>query len=253
MEPEYIKCSGCKCLRHIVDEYEIYKGTRRKNCLKCKEKRNKNKINWKCEHGRLKYSSKECGGSGNCEHGNRKITCKECGGSQICEHNRVRSKCVDCDGGSICEHKHHKDSCVKCKFIEMSGDEKAIYLESKKPKRCKHGITPSSCYKCNSMVHFRQMINRKPMQYLQQHKRKTGLQYLGCTTDEYIKYVESLFIEGISWENYKTKWDMSIKVPWYDNENRITGDDEILANLELIEESLNYKNTCIYVKLIGKI
>jgi hypothetical protein len=136
----------------------------------------------------------------------------------------------------------------------MSDDEKAIYLESKKPKRCKHGITPSACYTCNSMVHFRQMINRKPMQYLQQHKRKTGLQYLGCTTDEYIKYVESLFIEGISWENYKTKWDISIKVPWYDNENRITeGDDEILANLELIEESLNYKNTCIYVKLIGKI
>jgi hypothetical protein len=39
MTAEYVKCSGCKNLRHETDEYEIYKGVRRKTCLKCKEKR----------------------------------------------------------------------------------------------------------------------------------------------------------------------------------------------------------------------
>ena len=38
METQYIKCSGCRCLR-AEEEYEMYKGTRRKSCLKCKANR----------------------------------------------------------------------------------------------------------------------------------------------------------------------------------------------------------------------
>ena len=75
MATEYVKCSGCKCLRHITDEYEVYKGTRRKTCLTCKENRNKNK----CKHGKAKCKCKECGGSRICEHGREKNLCKECG------------------------------------------------------------------------------------------------------------------------------------------------------------------------------
>ena len=40
----------------------------------------------KCEHGRQRSRSKECGGSSICEHGRRRSACKECGGASICEH-----------------------------------------------------------------------------------------------------------------------------------------------------------------------
>lgn len=48
METEYIKCPSCKCQRHITDEFEVYKGQRRKTCLKCKENRKRYKVN--CEY-----------------------------------------------------------------------------------------------------------------------------------------------------------------------------------------------------------
>ena len=53
----------------------------------------------KCEHGRVRYSCKDCGGSGICEHGRRRTVCKDCGGGSICEHGRRRSTCRDCGGG----------------------------------------------------------------------------------------------------------------------------------------------------------
>lgn len=48
----YIKCSGCNCLR-AEDEYEVYKGTRRKNCLKCKEKRAKKRVKLSYQNGKI--------------------------------------------------------------------------------------------------------------------------------------------------------------------------------------------------------
>ena len=40
----FIKCPRCKCMRDIED-FEIYKGIRRKSCLKCKENNAKYKTN----------------------------------------------------------------------------------------------------------------------------------------------------------------------------------------------------------------
>ena len=39
----------------------------------------------------------ECGGFQICEHGRIRSTCKECGGSQL-EHGRERRKCKECGG-----------------------------------------------------------------------------------------------------------------------------------------------------------
>ena len=33
-----------------------------------------------------------------CEHGRQRYTCKQCGGGGICEHGRLRGKCGDCRG-----------------------------------------------------------------------------------------------------------------------------------------------------------
>ena len=62
----------------------------------------------RCEHGRVKHTCKECGGSGICKHGRQKSSCKECGGSGICEHGRQKSTCKECGWSDICEHGRQK-------------------------------------------------------------------------------------------------------------------------------------------------
>ena len=52
----FIKCSRCKCMRDVVD-YEIYKGIRRKSCLKCKitNKEQKDKTNTTKDNDLTRY------------------------------------------------------------------------------------------------------------------------------------------------------------------------------------------------------
>ena len=88
--------------------------------------------NKKCEHGRVRYSCKDCGGSGNCEHGRERSKCKDCGGSGICEHGRHRYNCKDCGGGGMCEHGRRRSQCVDCGGVSI----------------CQHGRQRRFCKDC---------------------------------------------------------------------------------------------------------
>ena len=68
-----------------------------------------------CEHKKLRYFCKECGGNGICEHGGNKFYCKECDGNQICEHKKSRYFCKECGGKGICEHGRNRQICKECK------------------------------------------------------------------------------------------------------------------------------------------
>ena len=67
-----------------------------------------------CEHAKLRYFCKECGGNAFCEHGKNKHYCKECGGNQICEHKKSKYYCKECSGKGICEHGKSKFACKEC-------------------------------------------------------------------------------------------------------------------------------------------
>eukprot|EP00122_Pirum_gemmata_P009437 Pgem_evm2s8721 len=54
MEVEYMICKGCQCKRHIVDEFLVYKGVRRRTCIKCKALRDKRREGYN-ERRRKKY------------------------------------------------------------------------------------------------------------------------------------------------------------------------------------------------------
>jgi hypothetical protein len=47
---------------------------------------------------------------------------------------------------------------------------------------------------------------------------KTKMKYLGCTGSELKAYLESQFIEGMTWDNYGTVWHVDHKLPlsWID-------------------------------------
>jgi len=104
----------------------------------------------KCEHGRIKYSCKECGGLGICEHRRIKSQCKECGGSRICEHGRMKAQCKDCGGSQICEHRRPKYRCKDCGGggICEHGRLRAQCKECGGVRICEHGKQKSRCKEC---------------------------------------------------------------------------------------------------------
>ena len=72
-----------------------------------------------CEHGRTRYTCKECGGGGICQHGRIRAACKECGGCLICEHGRQRYLCKECGGKGICKHGLQRHHCKECKVKKV--------------------------------------------------------------------------------------------------------------------------------------
>jgi len=116
---------------------------------------------YKCEHGRRKYTCKECGGSSICIHNREKSLCKECGGASICIHNKQRTRCKECGGGSICEHDREKSTCKECggSSICEHGRRKSECKECGGSQICIHNKFKSTCKECGGSkicIHNRQ-------------------------------------------------------------------------------------------------
>ena len=148
----YIRCSDCRCLRNEKDEFETYKGNRRKTCIICKENREKMKCNGVgiCVHDKRKSVCKECGGSEICIHDKRKSRCIECGGSGICIHNKQKSRCKECSGSEICIHKRRKSECKECggSQICIHNKHKSYCIECGGSQICIHNKQKSRCNQC---------------------------------------------------------------------------------------------------------
>ena len=105
-----------------MNDFEIYKGKRRKTCLSCKANRAKQRKKYLCPHKKRKTYCVECGGGSICVHKKRKTQCVECDGSGICIHKKRKTQCVECCGSGICIHKKGKNKCKLC------GDEVKITI-----------------------------------------------------------------------------------------------------------------------------
>ena len=148
-EIKHEKCKRCKCHR-LPEEFLNNKGRKLKTCVKCRELVKKSREKNKCEHGRQKYTCKECGGGSICEHGRQKSFCKECGGASICEHGKRKSRCKECGGSSICEHGKQKHQCKKCggSSICEHGKRKSYCKECGGSSYCEHGKLKYYCKEC---------------------------------------------------------------------------------------------------------
>src|SRR4051794_4769148 len=94
MNPDIFRCSGCHKYFRGEGFGENRLGVRCKTCLECRG----NTARKHCEHGRLRYNCKECGGKGICMHGRRRVICKECKGTGVCEHGKSKYICQICIG-----------------------------------------------------------------------------------------------------------------------------------------------------------
>lgn len=217
---------------------------RRKTCLTCKENRNKNK----CEHGRVKNMCKDCGGKSICEHGRAKSYCKECKGSQICEHGRNKGVCKDCGGSQICEHGRQKCYCKDCGGSQICkhGIVKGVCQFCKGSQICEHNTLRTRCMKCDPLGYIKHIINLWPKEHLGELKSKSGMKYLGCTSDELKTYLEELLTEGLTWDNFYTHWHVRMKeIPPIKlvNDTIQEADQEIKnRNIECLNRYFHYTN-----------
>jgi hypothetical protein len=158
-----------------------------------------------CEHKRDKSKCKDCGGSQICEHKREKSSCKECGGSQICKHKRVKSACKECGGVSICEHNRQKSRCKECGIcICEHNKRKSICKECGGSQICEHKKNKSSCKECNPLNYLvslqRQSIRRMLISG-NLTKLKPTIEYLGCSAEYFLGYLQKKMIEGMTFSN----------------------------------------------------
>ena len=68
------------------------------------------------------------------------------------------------------------------------------------------------------------------------HGRKESLELLGCTLEEYIRYLESKFTEGMTWENHSSGgWHIDHIKPLNENGTELSKEEKL--------KRLHYTNT----------
>ena len=175
-----------------------------------------------CQHGICRSSCERCGGGNLCVHKKRKDRCLECkdiyGANQYCEHNSLRSGCTICQGGGICEHGKRRTRCVECEGGSV----------------CEHKVQRDTCKICDFagflVKNVRSSISRA---FKSVEKTERTLDYLGCDILFYKKYLEDLFVEGMTWENHGKVWEIDHIIP-------IKFED---PTIEEVLERLHYTNT----------
>ena len=155
-----------------------------------------------------------------------KYHCKECGKKEYQGNKEKRKKQVK-------EWQQaNKDKVAK---------QKKVYWEKYKPKyqqRCKQrkdeiNARARERYHNDPIYKLRQRLKgyaSRVTKRAKEHSKSTaGLKYLGCTLEEFKTHIESLWEEGMTWENHGTNgWHIDHVVPidWYINNS----DDPWQAN-----------------------
>lgn len=136
-----------------------------------------------CPCGKRKSRCRKCGGNAYCACGIRKERCRQCdtGGGSICKCGKRRSRCTACSGGSICPCGKRKDRCKSChpdKYLLHT-------LRNRMHRAIKRG--PSITKLENSRDSF---------------AKHSITQYIGCSAARLRDHLQSLFKEGMTFDNY---------------------------------------------------
>jgi hypothetical protein len=238
----------CPCCKKTLDLNEFADRVGGKKCVKCKD----------CNKKQLEYLKEN-----KCPHGKmNKSACKECGGTSICQHNRSRTYCPDCNGGSLCEHKIRKDRCEICedkygrhqycehnklKTICKDCEGGSFCEHNTRRTRCKHcgggsvcehNKQRDKCEICDYVGYFGNKFRSKFSDMVKSFvegktKVRETVEYLGCDLESYKRYLESKFVEGMNWNNYRKDWQIDHIIPLKYNK----------PTIEDVKERLDYKNT----------
>lgn len=109
---------------------------------------------------------------------------------------------------------------------------------------CVHKKQKNRCRECDFVGHLKYIIETYIANTYKYHARKRNepetyelplINHLGIPIQEYIKYLEERFRDGMTWENFGEYWEI-------DHINPLRPKGIVLTN-EQIKERLNYRNT----------
>jgi hypothetical protein len=70
--------------------------------------------------------------------------------------------------------------------------------------------------------------------------------YFGCSADELFDHVESLFKDGMNWENFNDRWTISIPTPRKEGTNNKMNESEIIANFHYSKIRVTFLSDVTY-------
>jgi hypothetical protein len=222
-QEEYYHCKGCKCRRHI-DEFEIYKGQRRKSCLKCKAKRERNKEQQK----QYKQDNKE-------QIAEQKKQYREENKQQIAEYNKQynqnnkdkiaeRNKKYREDNKDYDKqyYEENKDEILEKRKQYRENNKQQIadrnkqYRENNKQQiserqkifyeknKCEHNKERRKCKICNLQLYLVNIQRHAVKRVLKQSnltKTKHTIEYLGCDSEYFKNYIQNKMTDEMTFEN----------------------------------------------------
>jgi len=157
-----------------------------------------------CAHGILKKNCRSCGNS--CAHGHMPWNCKICSG---CKHSKIKTNCNICYG---CKHGRVKRKCVQCVPCVHG----RIKYKCVQCSDCGHGKLKDHCKICAPEAYLSGLMrNRVYIALKGKSKSLKTMEYVGCTPEFLKQYLESKFIEGMSWANQggKKGWQIDHRIP----------------------------------------
>jgi len=241
VEEGFKLCPECKkILPHEAYNKRSTTGDLMAKCRTCNEEQLEYLRKNKCPHGKMNKSAcKDCGGASICEHGRSRTYCKECEGGSLCEHGKRKDRCADCEPlygrHQYCEHDKLKTICKECQggSICEHGTRRTRCLHCEGGSVCEHKIQRLSCRECDFFSFLSSRVRSRILSALKSEKSKHSIEYLCCDIISYRKYLEDLMVDGMTWENYGSVWEIDHIVPIkYQN-----------PTLEEVIERLHYTNT----------
>jgi hypothetical protein len=122
-------------------------------------------------------------------------------------------------------HKEIKKNAFKKHMLNPENKHKRreydrVYVKQKRQNNIEYKIKDS----IGSMINY----------HLKERKSESTIEYLGCSIEEYIVYLENMFLQEMDWENYGVIWEIDHKTP-------LSTFD--LTQKENIYKAFNYQNT----------
>jgi hypothetical protein len=194
------RCCNCQLYRSL-DNYNNSKSTWDKLRPECKlclsEKRNENKEKM-TEYNKIYWQeTKE----------KQKETCKrwrENNKDKVKENNK---KWLDNNK----EYKKIKDK----EYAKANWDKKKEYMRIWKQNDYKDmKINPNRIHEYNN-YRIKSNLSRRIREILKQDKSDKTMNYIGCSLNDFKKYIESLFQEGMTWNNYGSYINGVSKSGWH--------------------------------------
>lgn len=201
-----------------------------KSCIKCKNVFEVNPTNfYKCRTSKDGFDSK----CKNCKKEydkNYTLSNKEIRYAKCREWNKLNKEKLEESTQNWIQNNQERHKEIKKKAFKkhMSNPENKNkrreydrgYVKQKRQNNVEYKIKDS----VGSMINY----------HLKEKKIESTIEYLGCSVGGYLEYLENMFLQEMSWENYGIIWEIDHKMP-------LSTFD--LTQEENIYKAFNYQNT----------